>query len=223
MVRHGLDIRRTVRTTTSSGSLWLAVFACRHRDRKAYADDEVHRAMAEEWEFTYNPVLSTHRTELDSISLFLLLDLLGSQNPTVPSYFVTTHWAYKAMARLEKRMRSLGLLETQPPSPFLPEGDKAAAKFSRPYISDDHIPFMRRGVDVLHLIPWPFPDEWHTMADDGEHLDIPTVRDWAKIVTAFTMEWLDLRDSMDGGNRSGKEHGVLGRGNEMPMHQRTEL
>jgi glutaminyl-peptide cyclotransferase len=42
------------------------------------------------------------------------------------------------------------------------------------------------------MIPAPFPAVWHTMADDGEHLDIPTVKDWAKIVTAFSAEWLEL-------------------------------
>jgi len=57
---------------------------------------------------------------------------------------------------------------------------------------DDHVPFMARGVDVLHIIPSPFPDVWHHMEDDGEHLDGPIVEDWAKIVTAFVAEWMDL-------------------------------
>jgi glutaminyl-peptide cyclotransferase len=51
---------------------------------------------------------------------------------------------------------------------------------------------MARGVEVLHIIPTPFPRVWHTMADDGEHLDMPTVEDWARIVTAFVGEWMDL-------------------------------
>ena len=56
--------------------------------------------------------MSTYRTPLDSISLFVLLDLLGSAGPKIPSYFLTTHWAYKNMATIEKRMRDLGLLDT---------------------------------------------------------------------------------------------------------------
>lgn len=51
---------------------------------------------------------------------------------------------------------------------------------------------MARGVEILHVIPTPFPRVWHTMADDGEHLDMPTVEDWARIVTAFVGEWMDL-------------------------------
>ncbi|KKP00292.1 hypothetical protein THAR02_07613 [Trichoderma harzianum] len=150
------------------------------------------RSLAETWESEFHPSMSTFRTPLHSISLFVLLDLLGSPNPRVPSYFLTTHWAYNNMAVLEKRMRDLGLLESNPSSPFLPDAQKRADQFGYGGIEDDHIPFLRRGVDILHLIPTPFPDVWHTMADDGEHLDMPTVSDWTKLVMAFTAEWLDL-------------------------------
>jgi hypothetical protein len=30
------------------------------------------------------------------------------------------------------------------------------------------------------------------MDDDGAHLDLPTVEDWARMVTAFVGEWMDL-------------------------------
>ncbi|KAK4066430.1 hypothetical protein Trihar35433_6857 [Trichoderma harzianum] len=150
------------------------------------------RSLAETWESEFHPSMSTFRTPLHSISLFVLLDLLGSPNPRVPSYFLTTHWAYNNMAVLEKRMRDLGLLESNPSSPFLPDAQKRADQFGYGGIEDDHIPFLRRGVDILHLIPTPFPDVWHTMADDGEHLDMPTVSDWTKLVMAFTAEWMDL-------------------------------
>lgn len=139
--------------------------------------------------------MSTFRNGLDSISLFVLLDLLGSADPSIPSYFATTHWAYRNMADIEKRMRDLGLLEAKPSKPFLPDGKKEKV-YSRNMVSDDHVPFMRRGVDILHMIPTPFPLVWHTMDDDGEHLDMPTTRDWAKIVTAFTVEWMDIKDHM---------------------------
>ena len=56
--------------------------------------------------------MSTYRNPLGQISLFVLLDLLGSAGGSVPSYFLTTHWAYRAMARAEERLRGLGLLET---------------------------------------------------------------------------------------------------------------
>ncbi|KAL2270334.1 hypothetical protein VTJ83DRAFT_2518 [Remersonia thermophila] len=160
------------------------------------------RSLAEEWESTTHPAMSTFKNPLQQISLFVLLDLLGAKNPQIPSYFQNTHWAYQRMAALEGRLRQLGLLESeQPPKQFLYEGGKAAAAFTgRSFIGDDHVPFMMRGAPVLHLIPSPFPDVWHTMQDDGEHLDIATVKDWTRIVTAFTLEWMDVQNSEPKGN-----------------------
>ena len=127
----------------------------------------------------------------------MLLDLLGNDNPTIPSYFLPTHWAYKNMASLEKRMRDLDILESKPKEAFLPDWEKRPSVFGRGAIGDDHVPFMQRGVDILHLIPSPFPSHlWHKIEDDGEHLDLPTCRDWSKIVTAFAMEWLELGEFM---------------------------
>ncbi|EMC94721.1 hypothetical protein BAUCODRAFT_44395, partial [Baudoinia panamericana UAMH 10762] len=151
------------------------------------------RALAEEWEGTMYPAMSTFKTPLASMDLFVLLDLLGAANPTVPSYFKTSHWAYQRMADVETRLRSVSKLKTASASPFLPESEKSDMdRWIGGLIGDDHVPFMARGVEVLHIIPTPFPWVWHRMEDDGEHLDIPTVLDWAMITTAFAAEWMDL-------------------------------
>jgi hypothetical protein len=121
------------------------------------------------------------------------------------------------MADIEKRMRDLGLLEAKPSKPFLPDGKKEKV-YSRNMVSDDHVPFMRRGVDILHMIPTPFPLVWHTMDDDGEHLDMPTTRDWAKIVTAFTVEWMDIKDHMPKKAAAVKRSETSG-----PQSMKTEL
>jgi hypothetical protein len=91
-------------------------------------------------------------------------------------------------------MRTLGLSQSKIDHPFLVDGDNDGPDLRQPPtgIQDDHIAFLQRGVDVLHLIPTPFPAVWHTMNDDAEHLDLPTVEDWARMVTAFVGEWMDL-------------------------------
>jgi len=139
--------------------------------------------------------MSTYANPLRQISLFVLLDLLGAANPEIPSYFQSTHWAYQRMSSIEGRLRQMGLLESKPgPQPFLPHSGKMATDFNGGgFVGDDHVPFMARGAPVLHLIPTPFPPVWHTMQDDGDHLDIATVKDWARIVTAFTLEWMDVQ------------------------------
>ncbi|KAG4417590.1 hypothetical protein IFR04_009320 [Cadophora malorum] len=151
------------------------------------------RSLAEEWEATPHAAMSTYHSSLSSITLFLLLDLLGAPNPHVPSYFKTTHWAYQNLAKIESRLRALNVQQSSAGKPFLPEPEKGPDQFNAAWgVQDDHIPFMARGVEVLHIIPTPFPSVWHTMADDAEHLDMPTVEDWARIVTAFVGEWMDL-------------------------------
>lgn len=155
------------------------------------------RALAEAWDSELHPALSTYRTPLNSISLFMLIDLLGAADPNVPSYFQSTHWAYQGLAKIEERMRKLGLLQSTPKKPFLPESATTPNQFGRGYVEDDHIPFMVRGVPILHVIPTPFPPVWHTMDDNGDHLDIGTLDDWAKIITAFAAEWMELNGFME--------------------------
>ncbi|KAM7222459.1 putative glutaminyl-peptide cyclotransferase [Rhypophila decipiens] len=152
------------------------------------------RALAAEWENTPYEPKSNFRNPLQQVSLFVLLDLLGSADTSIPSYFLTTHWAYKKLATLEGRLKSLNISEARPSKPIFPEADKHTSDFYKVGMGDDHVPFMARGAPVLHLIPSPFPRVWHTMADDGPHLDMKTVRDWARIMTAFVLEWLDMME-----------------------------
>ncbi|KAH8160316.1 hypothetical protein CIB48_g7933 [Xylaria polymorpha] len=140
------------------------------------------RSLAEKWEAEIYPAKSTYQTPLDAINLFVLLDLLGAVDPNIPSYFPTTHWAYQSMAKIETRMRELGR----------PIDSDIMVSFA-----DDHVPFMVRGVPILHVIPTPFPPTWHTMDDDADHLDPETIGDWAKIITAFAAEWLELDEFMN--------------------------
>lgn len=153
------------------------------------------KSLAAEMESTYHPALSTYHNALSSIHLFVLLDLLGSRNPKVPSYFKVTHWAYKKMADLEKRFRDDALFSSSGSTWFY-DLDKSNDRWLGGMVGDDHVPFMARGVDVLHLIPSPFPPVWHQISDDGEHLDMDTTEDWAVLVTAFAAEWMDLGDYM---------------------------
>ncbi|KAM5433562.1 putative glutaminyl-peptide cyclotransferase [Microsporum canis] len=157
------------------------------------------RSLAEHMEHEYYPALSTFTTSLAAIRLFVLLDLLGNKDPIMPSFFATTHWAYKHMATLEQRLRKLGQFKSDPDPKkgaakvWFTEGNRPSDKKFMSFISDDHIPFMQRGVEILHLIPWPFPEDiWHKIADDADHLDPPTVEDWSTLITAFMAEWMDL-------------------------------
>lgn len=105
------------------------------------------------------------------------------------------------MADLEHRLRELGVMKTGKRAvnrQFLPERNKKSTEFGwGGGVQDDHIPFLKRGVEILHIIPVPFPRVWHTMDDNGENLDMDTVDDWATLTTAFAAEWLELEGFFD--------------------------
>lgn len=133
----------------------------------------------------------SRKTELDTIDAFVLLDLLGSPGPSIPSYFRNTDWMHRSLVDVEKRASKLGFTKTK--------HNDEHAYFPRPAtfeyggrIGDDHLPFLHRGVPVLHLIPLQFPEVWHDITDDAEHLDQGTIHDWAVILTTFTAEYLEV-------------------------------
>lgn len=160
------------------------------------ATDSIYgaRSLAEEWEHTMHPATSIYSNYLDSIELFVLLDLLGSpEDLKIPSWQHSSHWSYVHMAEMEERLRNLGMFKSNPKHIWLPEKNKKETDHFNSYMmQDDHIPFIARGVQVLHLIPSRFPSVWHHIQDDGEHLDIPTVEDWALLTSAFAAEYLEL-------------------------------
>jgi glutaminyl-peptide cyclotransferase len=151
------------------------------------------RSLAEEWETTMHPARSIYKNYLDSIELFVLLDLLGSaEDLPIPSWQHSSHWSYVHMADAEARLRKLKMFRGKSKT-WLNEKDKKDTDYFQSYVmQDDHIPFIARGVQVLHLIPSRFPSVWHTMKDDAEHLDIPIVEDWALLTSVFAAEYMEL-------------------------------
>lgn len=134
-----------------------------------YSYIHITRHLAEKWATTYIPLgtkrrLRTTTTELATIEHLILLDLLGSKDPFVQSYFLDTAWLFDALVSAEKRLteNSAFGLDAEVKgfrSFFVPRRDM----LNHGYIGDDHVPFMQRGVSVLHVISSPFPRVWHTL------------------------------------------------------------
>jgi len=53
------------------------------------------------------------------------------------------------------------------------------------FISDDHEPFAKQSVPILHLIPTPFPSIWHTEKDNFEAIDWNLTTDIQIILNIF--------------------------------------
>ena len=134
------------------------------------------RHLAEKWGTTYilphqrRRLMDIQTTELDGIEHLILLDLLGAPGPAIRSFFLDTAWLFDAMVSVERRLGDSSLFTYGDHTNMAPGKWKSyfrprttsAVNFG--YIGDDHIPFLRRGISVLHIIPEPFPSVWHRLA-----------------------------------------------------------
>ena len=101
---------------------------------------------------------------MSTIEHLILLDLLGAPRPVIRSSFLTTTWLFDEIASAEQRLNDLGAFAIAGENPnysfFVPSNGEHYA-WGR--VEDDHIPFLKKGVDVLHIIANPFPNVWHTL------------------------------------------------------------
>jgi glutaminyl-peptide cyclotransferase len=136
-----------------------------------------HSHLAEKWDTEFiSPIqarkLNRQTTQLGAIEVLVLLDLLGAPKPVIPSFFASTAWLYDGLVAAEHRLGRLGLFND--PNSADPEAIQwhTWSSFFMPrthyqhnvgVIEDDHIPFLHRGVNILHLIPRLFPRVWHSL------------------------------------------------------------
>ncbi|ODV89648.1 hypothetical protein CANCADRAFT_18528, partial [Tortispora caseinolytica NRRL Y-17796] len=143
--------------------------------------------LADKWHSEQvRPHSVTSGNKLSTIDLFVLLDLIGAANTAIGNYYQRSNWAYHRLAVIEQRLRNKKKLMT---SSAIFDDTTGSKAYLAGLIGDDHLPFVAKGVDVLHLIPNRFPRQWHTLKDDKEHLDPDSVHDWSMIFNAFTAEY----------------------------------
>ena len=90
------------------------------------------------------------------------MDLLGAPHPLVRSYFPDTAWLFDTLISAETRLRDAGILDAAALGRSFFHSRAAGNNFYG-YMGDDHLPFLHRGVSVLHVIAEPFPRVWHTL------------------------------------------------------------
>lgn len=147
------------------------------------ATDSIYgaRHLVEKWSETETspaPIQSTPKTALRRISHLVLLDLLGAPNPLIRSFFPNTGWLFDEFMHSEDRLGRAGILwpgldqdrysaqreqyGARERSFFVPR-NAAGMQMQAGSIEDDHLPFMRAGVPIVHMIAVPFPSVWHTI------------------------------------------------------------
>lgn len=129
----------------------------------------------------------TSLSVLDSIDVMMLLDLIGTASPTFYNYWPNASSLFTRLSNIERKLKSSRLLEASSSSSFFGAYDRNGMG-----IEDDHIPFLRRGVKILHLIANPFPKQWHTRYDAYAALHFPTIIDLNRILRIWVAEYLHL-------------------------------
>ncbi|XP_003481293.2 glutaminyl-peptide cyclotransferase [Sus scrofa] len=145
------------------------------------------RHLASKMASTPHPPGARDTNQLHGMDLLILLDLIGAPNPTFPNFFPNSARWFDRLQAIEHELHVFGLLKDH----------SWERRYFQNYgyggvIQDDHVPFLRKGVPVLHLIPSPFPEVWHTMDDNEENLDKTTIDNLNKILQVFVLEYLHL-------------------------------
>ncbi|XP_072545589.1 glutaminyl-peptide cyclotransferase [Salminus brasiliensis] len=181
---------KTIKDSGSDLSLQLLFFDGEEALFQWSSTDSLYgsRHLAHKMESTAHPKGATDTNQLHSIDLFVLLDLIGGPMPRFGNQFSNTARWLSRLQNIERRLHVLGQLKDHPNEvqyfwPGLPVGP----------VQDDHMPFLSRGVRVLHLIPTPFPSVWHTFDDNEENLDRATIENLNKILQVFVLEYLNKK------------------------------
>ena len=122
--------------------------------------------------------------------MFTLLDLLGAQSPTFRQTADSgSDECYRRLMGIEMDLRENNQPKNAPCYDNKFEFNAGDKKYFTSYlmgtVSDDHLPFLKQKVPVLHLIPVPFPKVWHTMQDNEQSLHHPTIENILSILIQF--------------------------------------
>merc|ERR1712212_1310270 len=112
--------------------------------------------------------------------------------PTVISTQQSGHNWYKRLRSIEEMLmenqEKFGILRDTKKRIFTTWGEIAIPGGPQ----DDHTPFERRDVPILHIITKPFPNCWHKFCDSQSNVHYATVEKLNKIFRIFVAEYLQL-------------------------------
>jgi len=133
---------------------------------------------------------------LKDLEGMVLLDLIGGKDPTFVDWYPQTTRMYGHLQKIEAKLGEEGTVPFNANEPFFVgkpnpfELQQAGDKPPSP--EDDHKPFWKKGVPILHLIATPYPEVWHTLLDNEANLDKPSIEKFLLIFRKFVQEHFKL-------------------------------
>lgn len=123
---------------------------------------------------------------LDSIDLFLLLDLIGAPDTNFKLRINSTSSYYQRLVQLEDQLIKTGILKATRPIYRLEYQQD---------VEDDHKPFLEFDVPVIHLISADYPAVWHLPGDVEERIDYKIAEQANLVLRMFIVEYLRSESS----------------------------
>lgn len=165
-----IELARSLKESFSATGKWglkIVFFDGEEAFKTWNAKDSIYgaRHLAEKWE----KEVVDGRSVLDKIDVFVLLDLLGHKESFVTSRFQETDAFFGLLASTESLLKNRKMVPGAERDIFV---HKKQFNFR---VEDDHIPFLRRNVPIVHLIPVPFPPFWHSAGDTVDKVDLDTL------------------------------------------------
>ncbi|XP_055378572.1 glutaminyl-peptide cyclotransferase-like [Condylostylus longicornis] len=126
------------------------------------------------------------KSDIDRIEVLALLDLIGARNSKFRNFFPNTEALHSLLVNIERNLFDEKQLEGK--------NFQFLASYSDNFVDDDHRPFLRRDVPILHLISTPFPKQWHKPSDNAANLHWPSIRNFNKVFRLFTYIFVFVHD-----------------------------
>merc|ERR1712123_36884 len=188
MLNMASTLRKQLNDLKQAGSdltLQFIFFDGEEAFRRWSSTDSIYgaRNLANKWENQRYSDGGVSGNQNDRIDLFVLLDLLGSGDMQISKEERFTGRWFDRLVRVENNLKRNNLISGR--NIFQNKAGKGG-------IEDDHIPFKRRGVPILHLISSPFPRVWHTVRDNRNALDFGKIANFNKILRTFIAEYLRI-------------------------------
>ncbi|CAG2166514.1 unnamed protein product, partial [Oppiella nova] len=209
LLRHELDRHRA---QNLNPSLQFIFFDGEEAFHLWSAKDSLYgaRHLAEKWHKTQ--VKNTGNCHLDNelqrMTALILLDLIGANNMKFNNFFANTSYLYLKLMAIGKSFMFTHIIsntvnkqikayltficnlsiDKEIPTKQYNNNRNQLFPSSQVYnygIQDDHEPFLKKGVPILHLITSPFPPVWHQEDDDIDHLDFYSINIFENIFYDF--------------------------------------
>ncbi|XP_017862856.1 PREDICTED: glutaminyl-peptide cyclotransferase-like [Drosophila arizonae] len=123
---------------------------------------------------------------LNKINLVISFKLIGTADQIYMSKYQRTYALHERLADIEQELRISGDLS------------KCHQLFHKLKdhnndIKDDHMCFLEKGLPVMHIVPYTYPEVWLQEADNLDNLHWPTIRNMNLIIKQFVYEYLSNR------------------------------